>query len=90
MTPEDVTKIDHDLKLNGQLQPGVAWRDPGRSRLVLVCGERRYRALKLAGIATMQLKVIRGSLSPANDFRGAPDPVSARLLKSCLKTASSC
>jgi ParB family chromosome partitioning protein len=52
-----------DLLANGQLENGVAWLDPGRNRLVLICGERRYRALKLAGIPTMAVKVIRGHLT---------------------------
>jgi ParB family chromosome partitioning protein len=57
-------QLADNIKTNGQLQPGVAWLDPGRNRLVLVCGERRYRALKLAGLATMAVKVLRGHLTP--------------------------
>jgi ParB family chromosome partitioning protein len=56
-------QLADDLLANGQLQPGVAWLDPGRNRLVLVCGERRYRALKLAGLPTMAVKVLRGNLT---------------------------
>lgn len=57
-------QLADNIKTNGQLQPGVAWLDPGRGRLVLICGERRYRAKKLAGIPTMAVKVIRGQLTP--------------------------
>ena len=57
-------QLADNIKTNGQLQPGVAWLDPGRNRLVLVCGERRYRALKLAGLPTMAVKVLRGNLTP--------------------------
>jgi len=60
----ELQSLAENIKTNGQLQPGVAWRDPGRSRLVLICGERRYRALRLAGLPTMAVKVIRGSLTP--------------------------
>jgi ParB family chromosome partitioning protein len=63
----DDAKLDqlaNDLKVNGQLQPGVAWFDPGRNRFVLVCGERRLRASQLAGRDSMSVKVIRGQLSP--------------------------
>ena len=49
---------------NGLLQPGVCWLDPGRNAWCMICGERRYRALKLAGMATMAVRVIRGNLSP--------------------------
>lgn len=53
-----------NIRQNGQLQPGVAVHDPGRNRLVLVCGERRYRAIKLAGLPTMAVTVIRGPKTP--------------------------
>jgi ParB family transcriptional regulator, chromosome partitioning protein len=58
-------QLADDIKQNGLLQPGVCWLDPGRMRLVMICGERRYRALKMAGIATMAVRVIKGTLSPA-------------------------
>ena len=60
----ELRRLADNIKQNGLLQPGVCWLDPGRSRLVMVCGERRYRALKLAGMATMAVRVIRGPLSP--------------------------
>jgi ParB family transcriptional regulator, chromosome partitioning protein len=56
-------QLAENIKTNGQLQPGVAWLDPGRGRLVLICGERRYRALKIAGLPTMSLKIIRRTLT---------------------------
>jgi len=58
-----IRQLADNLITNGQLQPGVAWLDPGRDRLVLICGERRFRALKIAGQPTMSLKVIRGNLT---------------------------
>lgn len=58
-------RLADDIEHNGLLHPGVCWFDPGRMRLVLICGERRYRAHKLAGKATMAVRVIRGNLSPA-------------------------
>jgi ParB family chromosome partitioning protein len=60
----ELRQLADNIKTNGQLQSGVAWLDPGRGRLVLICGERRYRALKIAGLPTMSLKVIRGNLTP--------------------------
>ena len=60
----ELRQFADNIKQHGQLQPGVCWLDPGRMRLVLICGERRYRALKLAGSTTMAVRVIRGTLSP--------------------------
>jgi ParB/RepB/Spo0J family partition protein len=61
---DGLRRLADDIKQNGLLHPGVCWRDPGRSRLVMICGERRYRAHKLAGLATMAVRVIPGSMSP--------------------------
>jgi ParB family chromosome partitioning protein len=63
---DDATLRDlaESIKQHGQLQPGLAWLDAGRNRLVLICGERRYRAIKIAGLPTMLLKVVRGNLTP--------------------------
>lgn len=60
---KELANLAEDIKRRGLLQPGVAWLDPGRSRHILVCGERRFRALKLAGMATMAVKVIRGPMT---------------------------
>ena len=57
-------QLADNIKTNGQLQAGVAWLDPGRGRYVLICGERRFRALKIAGRPTMSLTIVRGSLTP--------------------------
>lgn len=65
----ELEKLAENIKINGLLQPGIAWLDPGRNRLVLVAGERRYRASKRAGLATMAVKVIRGNLSQGELLR---------------------
>lgn len=62
---EELIRFGQNLRMHGQLQPGVAWFDEGRKQLVLVCGERRFRALKIAGLPTMAVKVIRGQLTQA-------------------------
>jgi ParB family chromosome partitioning protein len=59
----ELQQLADNIKTNGLLQPGVVL-DSGRGRLTLICGERRYRALKLAGFATMAVKVIHGQLTP--------------------------
>ena len=57
--------LAENIRANGQLQPGVAWLDPGRQCYILLCGERRYRALKRIGAATMNVSVIEGDLTQA-------------------------
>lgn len=61
----ELRELANDIKTNGLLQPGVAWFDAGRGKYVLICGERRWRALKLAGLAAMEVKILRGSLTQA-------------------------
>lgn len=61
--PTELENLAASIKQNGLLQPGVAWLDEGRGRFLLVCGERRMRASKLAGLATMPVKVVRGKLT---------------------------
>ena len=56
--------LAENIAAHGLLQPGLAWLDPGRNRLVLICGERRFRALKLAGKTTIAVRVIREALTP--------------------------
>ena len=60
----ELRNLSEDIKANGLLQPGVAWFDAGRGKYVLICGERRLRACKLAGLPTMAVKVIHGNLTP--------------------------
>lgn len=61
----ELKQLAENIRQNGLLQPGVAWYDEGRGRLILICGERRYRAIKEAGLPTMAVKVIRGPLTQA-------------------------
>lgn len=60
----ELRQLADNMLTNGQLQPGVAWFDAGRNRFVLVCGERRFRALKLAEKPSMAVKILRGQLTP--------------------------
>ena len=59
----DLLNLSADIAANGLLQPGVAWFDAGRGKYVLICGERRLRACKMAGLPTMAVKVIKGTLT---------------------------
>ena len=60
---ESLQELSDNLKALGQLQPGVATFDEGRKRYTLICGERRFRALKLAGLTHMTVRLISGDLS---------------------------
>jgi ParB family transcriptional regulator, chromosome partitioning protein len=60
----ELRQLGDNIKVNGQLQAAVGWLDPGRKRLVLICGERRYRAMKMAGLPTIAMKIIHGPLTP--------------------------
>jgi ParB family transcriptional regulator, chromosome partitioning protein len=56
----DETSLAHlakSLRVYGQLQPILIRRDGGRN--VIVAGERRWRAAKMAGIATIQCMVCK-------------------------------
>lgn len=59
----ELLALSQNIKANGQLQPGVACFDAGRSKYILICGERRWRAIMLAGLLTMAVKVIKGTLT---------------------------
>jgi ParB family transcriptional regulator, chromosome partitioning protein len=59
----EISNLAKDIQARGLLQPGVAWFDPGRGKYVLICGERRWRAIKKAGQPTMTVKVIKGNLT---------------------------
>jgi ParB family chromosome partitioning protein len=60
----ELRHLADNIKTNGLLQPVVGCRDAGRGRFVLICGERRFRASRLAGLASIAMKVIPGPLSP--------------------------
>ena len=60
----ELLNLSENIKTNGQLQAGIAWFDAGRGKHVLICGERRWRAIMLAGLPTMAVKVIKGNLTP--------------------------
>jgi ParB family transcriptional regulator, chromosome partitioning protein len=59
----ELLALSEDIKAKGLLQAGVAWFDPGRGKHVLVCGERRWRAIKMAGLPTMAVRVVQGNLT---------------------------
>jgi ParB family transcriptional regulator, chromosome partitioning protein len=54
----ELEKLAESLRTRGQLQPITVYWDEARTLYVLVCGERRWRAAKLAGIPTMTATIL--------------------------------
>ena len=55
---EELGRLAESLKARGQLQAITVHWDEGRGLYVIVCGERRWRAAKLAGIPTMTATIL--------------------------------
>jgi ParB family transcriptional regulator, chromosome partitioning protein len=56
--PAALDELAASLKRDGQLQPCKAWWCEGRKTWVLVWGERRFRAAKIAGLAKLRVEVL--------------------------------
>jgi ParB family chromosome partitioning protein len=62
---EPLGRLAESIKARGQLQPiRVRW-DQGRGVYVVVVGERRWRAARLAGLETLSCIVVSGTPTPA-------------------------
>lgn len=62
---ESLERLAESLTTRGQLQPiRVRW-DEGRGAYVIVCGERRWRAAKIAGLPTLSCVIVEGPMTPA-------------------------
>jgi ParB family chromosome partitioning protein len=76
--PESLARLAESLKARGQLQPiRVRW-DEGRGAYVIICGERRWRAAVMAGMATMGAIVVEGEISPG-------ELLAIQLVENCLR-----
>ncbi len=63
--PDGIARLAESLKARGQLQPiRVRW-DEARDQYVIICGERRWRAAQMAGLATLACVVVDGPMDPA-------------------------
>jgi ParB family chromosome partitioning protein len=75
---EALARLAESLKARGQLQPiRVRW-DEGRGVYVILCGERRWRAARMAGLATLSCVVVEGPLSPS-------ELLAIQLIENCLR-----
>jgi ParB family chromosome partitioning protein len=64
--PDALGRLAESMRTKGQLQPvRVRW-DEGRGVYAIVCGERRWRAARMAGLATLQCVVMEGPITPAD------------------------
>lgn len=62
--PEALEQLAVSMKTRGQLQPiRVRWND-SLDRYVVVVGERRFRAAKIAGMETIAAVVVTGEANP--------------------------
>src|SRR3954469_25368114 len=62
--PEERGRLDDSLRNRGQLQPiRVRW-DEGRGAYVVLAGERRWRAAKMAGLLELQCVIQAGVPTP--------------------------
>jgi len=76
--PESLERLADSLRTRGQLQPiRVRW-DEAQSKYALICGERRWRAAKIAGMATMSCVVSEGPLD-------AGELLALQLVENCLR-----
>lgn len=63
--PDALARLSESIRTRGQIQPiRVRW-DHGRGAYVIVCGERRWRAARTAGMTTMSCVIMDGPITPA-------------------------
>jgi ParB family transcriptional regulator, chromosome partitioning protein len=63
--PGALARLAESIRVLGQLQPiRVRW-DEERSLYIIVCGERRWRAARMAGATTMSCVIMDGPISSA-------------------------
>jgi ParB family chromosome partitioning protein len=73
-----LARLAESLKTRGQLQAiRVRW-DEERGVYVVIAGERRWRAAKMANIATISAVIVEGEMS-------APELLALQLVENCLR-----
>src|SRR5512135_2627369 len=75
---QGLTRLAESLKSKGQLQPiRVRW-DDSRELYVLICGERRWRAARMAGMPTMTAVIHEEPLEPG-------EMLALQLIENCIR-----
>ncbi|HEU5116713.1 MAG TPA: ParB/RepB/Spo0J family partition protein [Isosphaeraceae bacterium] len=76
--PEALERLSTSLKTRGQLQPiRVRWHE-GRGVYVILSGERRWRAARMAGLKELHCTVHEGEPGPS-------DLLALQLVENCLR-----
>lgn len=76
--PEGLQRLADSLKTRGQLQPiRIRW-DESRGVYLVVLGERRYQAAKIAGLSSLSCVVVTGSATPE-------ELLEDQLVENCLR-----
>jgi ParB family chromosome partitioning protein len=76
--PDALARLAESLKTRGQLQPiRVRW-DEACDRYIVICGERRWRAAGIAGLATLTCVVTEGPIEEG-ELRAV------QLIENCLR-----
>src|SRR4051794_3869920 len=63
--PESLDRLAATLQAWGQLEPVLVWWDESRGLYILIDGERRWKAAKLAGLASLTAIVEEAPTDPA-------------------------
>ena len=75
---EALGRLAESLRTRGQLQPiRVRW-DEGSEKYMILVGERRWRAARMAGMPSLSAVVVEGPISPA-------DLLAIQLVENCLR-----
>lgn len=76
--PEELAALASSLRDTGQLQPiRVRW-DAAIERWVIISGERRYRAARIAGLETVDCVEVKGALAETDIRR-------SQLIENCIR-----
>jgi ParB family chromosome partitioning protein len=75
---EALARLAESIRTRGQLQPiRVRW-DENLEVYVIIAGERRWRAARMAGVATVSAVVVEGNIPPA-------ELLAVQLIENCLR-----
>jgi ParB family chromosome partitioning protein len=76
--PEALARLAESMRKRGQLQPiRVCWEE-GRGVYVIIAGERRWRAARMAGLPTVSCMIHEGPIEPI-------EVLALQLVENCLR-----
>jgi ParB family chromosome partitioning protein len=75
---DSLSRLAESMKARGQLQPiSVRWADEA-DRYVILSGERRWRAARMAGLTAMKTVVVKGEVD-------ASERLAIQVIENCLR-----